>query len=191
MRVQEDYYVPSSVAAHLDFISPTLRFPVESHTHSMALIGTKGDTSIKADTTYVTPSSLKSLYGVGDVKGGLSSDNVQVVASFLQEWFNDDDLEQFWNFFSLDEADVTRFPDSQPEGYGSEAELDVQCMFVVVFCMWMCFFSGVILQVFLPLRMRRRLIFPFFVLCIRSYFTIFVFFFFFLSMQILLQWVNL
>ena len=33
LRVKSDYSVPTVVAEHLDFISPTLRFPPVSHTH--------------------------------------------------------------------------------------------------------------------------------------------------------------
>jgi len=126
LRVKDDYFVPSDVSELIDFISPTLRFPVEAHTNKIELIGTKDRATISADTTYVTPSTLKSLYNLGDMKGGLSNDNYQVVASFLEEWFNTDDLNQFWDFFEIDTTTVETMPDFQPEGYGAEAELDVQ-----------------------------------------------------------------
>lgn len=35
VRVHDNYFVPESVAQHIDFISPTLRFPIKSHTRSM------------------------------------------------------------------------------------------------------------------------------------------------------------
>lgn len=127
IRVRDDYFVPSDVASHLDFVSPTLRFPIVSHTHTMKLVDAQTSADITTEATnYVTPPTLKRLYAIDDYKGGFSKRTIQVVASFLQEWFDDSDLSQFWNFFDIEPSEVIRVPEYQPDGYGSEAELDVQ-----------------------------------------------------------------
>lgn len=154
IRVKKHYFVPSHISQHLDFVSPTLRFPVTSHTNKLTQIfnietikanngkiditdsdnnnnneNNEDNSDVSSDsttTTYVLPSNLKSLYGATNYKGGNSDSNYQAIASFINEWYNDDDLNQFWDFFDIESSSVERIPSVQPEGYGTEAELDVQ-----------------------------------------------------------------
>merc|ERR1719414_2594577 len=51
----------------------------------------------------------------------------QAVASFIEQYYSDDDIETFWdNLDVYPTSDMERIPEDQPEGYGSEAELDTQ-----------------------------------------------------------------
>ena len=74
-----DYHVPAKVSRHIDFISPTKRFPLVKQIVSQVGAGT------------VTPSVLKELYKVGDVVGE-SSDNSQGIASFVRQYYSQTSL---------------------------------------------------------------------------------------------------
>jgi len=127
MRVQEHYYVPPEIAEHLDFISPTLRFPPRRHTKTMEQIDINSISVSDNAVVYNTPSRLRSLYQMDDYINSANYDgNYQAVASFLQEWYTDSDVQTFWDYFNVDNVELIRVPDTQPSGYGDEAELDVQ-----------------------------------------------------------------
>ena len=230
MRVKDGIYnIPSAIFQYIDFISPTIRFPVERHTlsvqtmdplhaqrvakhsrdqfkrqhtvsHALHLQSHSDDD--KADSEWTE--SLESLDsehiediesddisnddmtsketsketkvdalndvddetssdGMGHGGGGgadgegneltanvparlyelydmtasmatiLGSDDVdtaqcrQAVASFIEQYYNDEDIETFWeNLDVYPTSEMERIPEDQPEGYGSEAELDTQ-----------------------------------------------------------------
>merc|ERR1712087_848134 len=51
----------------------------------------------------------------------------QAIASFIEQYYNDNDIETFWeNLDVYPTSPMERVPDTQPEGFGSEAELDTQ-----------------------------------------------------------------
>lgn len=127
---RQDYTVPATVAKCLDFISPTKRFPSpltvsvsKRNLHAL-------DTHAIKDLTLITPTVLHELYKVYNTEG-TDSENKQGIASFIGEYYDDDDLESFWDLYNIDNSlsDVERVPSSQESGYGAEAELDVQCMY--------------------------------------------------------------
>jgi tripeptidyl-peptidase-1 len=127
IRVKDNYYVPKSVGQHLDFVSPTLRFPLKKHVKTQAYISSKSLDITSDKTSYVTPTTLKALYDYpDDVSASSTSGNAQCVASFLEEYYDDDDLSLFWETYEIEETTMIREPLNQEDGYGSEAELDVQ-----------------------------------------------------------------
>lgn len=77
-----EYSLPNSIAAHLDFVSPTVRFPSIRE-------------PIFQDNLGATPSSLRKLYSVGDVEGK-SKDNRQAVTAFLKQYYLPSDLQTFF-----------------------------------------------------------------------------------------------
>jgi len=125
IRVKDGYKVPKQVAEHLDFISPTLRFPGRRHTRKLDKVNVN---SISDNlVVYNTPERLRSLYHMNDYIDKASyPDHHQCVASFLEEWFSNDDVTTFWDYFSVEPVDLIRVPYFQPSGQGDEAELDVQ-----------------------------------------------------------------
>lgn len=110
---------PASVSSHLDFVSPTKRFPSPLTVKEISL-------NIESYVDIVTPSFLRSLYQLNSAHGS-STNNMQGIASFLEQYFNTSDLGIFWTEFNISNANVTRVPIDQLEGFGVEAELDVQC----------------------------------------------------------------
>jgi len=85
----------------------------------------KDGTETQMTTSYVTPARLLELYDVPDYEA-VAEGNSQCVASFVQEWYDDDDIDHFWSVFDLPKTYLQRVPDRQPEGFGSEAILDVE-----------------------------------------------------------------
>ena len=91
------YSLPTEVADAIDFVSPSIRFPVvQSVKLSKPQAGDIG----------VTPSFLRSLYKVGDATGTASNNN-QTVASFLGQYYAPSDLASFFTQFSKTEVGKT------------------------------------------------------------------------------------
>ena len=204
MRVKDGVYnIPSAIFQFIDFISPTIRFPVERHTLSVqtmdpdhadavakhsrdqfkrkhtishalhlhadsadddqddgassdgALIddaegassdgnrhGASSGEGADGETTANVPARLYELYDMTDSMAMImGSDDVdstecrQAVASFIEQYYNDEDIEGFWeNLDVYPTSEMQRIPEDQPEGYGSEAELDTQYITVESLC---------------------------------------------------------
>lgn len=79
------YSLPTSLAAHLDFVSPTVRFPSIRQPIFQDILGT-------------SPTSLRKLYSVGDVEGK-AKDNRQAVTAFLKQYYKASDLQTFFEKF--------------------------------------------------------------------------------------------
>jgi len=126
MRVKDGYSVPATIADHLDFISPTLRFPPRRHTGKIEVLQSK---TISNDMSmiYNTPSRLRSLYHMEDyINSAKYPGHFQSIASFLREWYTSHDIEKFWEYFGIESVDLVRVPSDQPDGDGDEAELDIE-----------------------------------------------------------------
>jgi len=183
LRVKDgEYNIPEDIYQYIDFISPTIRFPVERHTlsvetmdpehaqrvrlhtrenfkhavtpkaqHSMNLkTNADGQDSTNEDAepglddedrdaneiTANVPARLYELYGmtesvsmiIGSDDDEMDTDGCrQAIASFIEQYYNDNDIETFWeNLDVYPTSEMERVPDTQPEGFGSEAELDTQ-----------------------------------------------------------------
>ena len=140
LHVQDGVYnIPDSVFAHIDFISPTIRFPLKQHTLNVAALNPNDEATLLDPASdgmveYNTPQRLAELYNFD-----LSCDDVsstssirQSVASFDEEYYSDSDLLKFDESFYLCAAETERVPSDQPQGTGSEAELDTQ--YITVSC---------------------------------------------------------
>jgi hypothetical protein len=81
------YSLPASVAAHVDFVSPTLRFP----------FARTGPTAMRANAPLRTntPATLRQLYKVGHTEGN-STKNKQSCTAFLDQFYKPTDLTKFW-----------------------------------------------------------------------------------------------
>lgn len=120
------YSVPSHVRLHVDFVSPTTRFPSLATVHAVDLAAQSPDEAN-------TPSTLRALYGIGDTEGTTGDGNRQAVASFLQEYYSPDDLQAF--FAALYPIAKGRTPTllgpNDPTNPGLEASLDIQYIMAI------------------------------------------------------------
>lgn len=124
IRALDGYRLPAAVAPHLDFVGGLLRFPrFESLLQQGPYRGQPAQPFIFDFKT--TPAAIWSRYNV--TVSPPSPNNLQAVASFLQQYFSPSDLRQAQLMFNQ-----TANPISQLFGYndasnpGTEAELDVQ-----------------------------------------------------------------
>ena len=120
------YSVHSSVAPHIDFVSPTITFPMKG--------GSRGpyrdDDAQGLPSKTITPEILRGMYNLTDDDVGRGDDSVivQGVASFLEQYYAPSDLVAFRAKYRLgDAATLTDVPDPQLHTPGGvEASLEVQ-----------------------------------------------------------------
>jgi tripeptidyl-peptidase-1 len=98
MRCPRGYHLPALVASHVDFVAPTLRFPVVQRARIAERKPSAVDESSAPDALFVTPTFLRALYNVGDAVGQ-NTGNVQAFASFLEQYFSPTDLQTFFKLF--------------------------------------------------------------------------------------------
>lgn len=82
------YSLPADVAAHVDFVAPTVRFPTVRPRYQLS----PNSTSNREN----TPASLRSLYRVGDVE---ATQGRQACTAFLEQYFLQTDLDSFWESY--------------------------------------------------------------------------------------------
>jgi len=152
LRVRDGvYHIPTSIVDHIDFVEPTIRFPVTHHQKEMTKLelsaeqiealkageqgeDQQGDDVQQHSSVYNTPIRLYQMYGMtDDILSKLTSsdkDVRQAIASYIEEYYMDTDLELAWSTLGYagnnDIDEMIRFPETQPQGDGSEAELDTQ-----------------------------------------------------------------
>ncbi len=128
LRLNATYTLPAEVAAHVDFIGPSVRFPVVQRRRLPApqgkgrrrLFGPSGDS--------VDPEFLRNLYNASDAVASPSTKNIQACSSFLGQFYSPSDLEKFFGKYAQD-AKVTTPTVHGPNtasNPGVEAELDIQ-----------------------------------------------------------------
>eukprot|EP01084_Bolivina_argentea_P284458 487516_1 len=115
-----DYQVPDYIINHLDFISPTKRFP-----SPLTVNITNTNPSPHSPYAAVNPAFLRNLYSVGSTTG-IAANNTQAIGSFLEQYWSETDLDTFWKRNDIPTTTVIKVPSSQPSGRGIEAELDIQ-----------------------------------------------------------------
>ena len=120
------YSVHSSVAPHIDFVSPTITFPMKGGSRGPY----KDDVDAEGRSLTITPEILRGMYNLTDDDVGRGDDSVivQGVASFLEQYYAPSDLVAFRAKYRLgDAATLTDVPDPQLHTpVGVEASLDVQ-----------------------------------------------------------------
>jgi len=85
LRLSSPHYsVPHHVAPHIDFVSPTIRFPPtqKAQRHFQAYYET-------------SPDAIRKLYNIGDTRG-TNSKNKQAVTAFLEQYFSPSDQREFY-----------------------------------------------------------------------------------------------
>merc|ERR1719384_228909 len=164
LRVKDGIYnIPESLHEHIDFMSPTIRFPLNKHTLTVQTMskrqinsfkshtkdslrksyktndgkkGSDNDQDSESDITPNIPLRLYELYGMTEAVTDIIGEDTQTlddsvcrqsVASFIEQYYSDNDIDLFWEDLDVSpESNMERIPDSQPQGFGSEAELDTQ-----------------------------------------------------------------
>lgn len=123
----EEYFLPDHVAAHVDFVSPTVNFPRPF---------LRTDPPIQSEVTentQNTPDSLRELYGVGDAMGHSQASATQGVTAFLRQYYLESDLQTFYAtyFPELSGVPLSKVLGPNDDKAGVEASLDVEYMTVM------------------------------------------------------------
>ena len=115
-----EYALPEKIAAHVDFVSPTVNFPRP--------FNVKVDSGVSA-VGQNTPDSLRELYNVGDAQGGKSSAH-QAVTAFLDQYYTETDLQAFYQKYypTLYGTPIAAVVGPNGQKAGIEASLDVEYM---------------------------------------------------------------
>lgn len=110
-----EYSLPTNIASLIDFVAPTLRFPLVRRA------------VVRPSDLFVTPEFLRGLYAVGDAVG-TQPNNVQAISSFLEQYFSADDLQTFFKLFQNTSIGhtVAKIVGDNTGLPGTEAELDIQ-----------------------------------------------------------------
>ena len=119
VRLSNSYDIPEEIARHVDFIGPTHRFP---KVQSLKVAGSNATPNDN-----VTPDFLKKLYSVGNARGSPGTKNIQACASFLNQYYEPNDLAKFQSNYVPD-AKVTTPKVFGPDksSAGIEASLDIE-----------------------------------------------------------------
>jgi len=140
IRSPSRYYVPYTISKHLDFVGglhrfPTLNLPKTDLFDNLSKLKIRIDTIEKAREPKnakihigVYPAVLRERYNISKTVGS-NSNNSQVVAQFLEQYYNAGDLKEFMKLFGsgfthLDEIAKVIGPDTGRSGI--EASLDTQ-----------------------------------------------------------------
>lgn len=121
------YRLPSDVAEHIDFATPTVRFPVVQK--SKVTGPAAGVRALKGFGGIITPTILRELYKVPTTaQAADSSKNIQACASFLGQFYSPSDLQTFFNMFDHEAKGRTPslFGPNTASQPGVEASLDIQ-----------------------------------------------------------------
>ena len=84
--------LPAGVAPHVDFVTPTVVFPPTSTAVASPPVKEEEPSAAFGD---VTPAFLKKLYNITDMGKGADVKNIQAIASFIGQYFNQEDLATF------------------------------------------------------------------------------------------------
>eukprot|EP01038_Epipyxis_sp_PR26KG_P009117 gene9117-12298_t len=116
----ESYTLPINVANVVDFVAPTINFPISSIK----------PVTFDAPLSSNTPDSLRTLYSVGTVQGSQNKNARQAVTAFLDQYYEENDLQTFYNTYYQTLSGVPIYNVIGPNGKkgGVEAALDVEYM---------------------------------------------------------------
>ena len=116
LRVKDGlYHLPATLVVHVGSVHPTMRFPLRHHSLS---------------SVHNTPLCLYDMHGIdAELLSDLDADTTperQAVASYISEYY----VSLAWSLLGYLAGNVLpqmkRVPEDQPQGDGSEAELDTQ-----------------------------------------------------------------
>jgi len=120
-RVADGYSLPSSLAAVVDFVSPTVHIPGVRR----PIVQTNQSDGLN----FNTPKNLRQLYSVSDVVGKADK-NKQAVTAFLEQGYAAGSLKRFWSLFcggiTCGKGDVKEVGDTTTHTAGTESMLDIE-----------------------------------------------------------------
>eukprot|EP00933_Yihiella_yeosuensis_P044839 TRINITY_DN40113_c0_g1_i1.p1 TRINITY_DN40113_c0_g1~~TRINITY_DN40113_c0_g1_i1.p1 ORF type:complete len:568 (-),score=86.09 TRINITY_DN40113_c0_g1_i1:139-1842(-) len=122
-----NYTLPPEVREHIDFVSPTTRFPLRRlGSQRQRLRHAELDWGV--DRLGTQPSSIRSLYGLGSTEATGVKNNTQQVAGFLGNYFSPSDLQTFFNEYypAAKGRKPTVVGPNNPGNPATEGSLDVQ-----------------------------------------------------------------
>jgi len=121
VRLLTDFSLPATVAASVDFLGPTFRFPVVLQRKKRTLNQIAGPG--------VYPKLLRKLMNATDAVGTPGTKNIQACASFLKQYYSPSDLKIFFRKYAADAKITTPMSvvgPNDPTNRGIEAQLDTQ-----------------------------------------------------------------
>ncbi|KAL6298313.1 family S53 protease [Sparassis latifolia] len=134
------YSIPVELQGHLDFVHPTITFPIylaSSSPYSVSTKSTRATVHERQDPSCadtVTPACLQALYGIPSTPATAQS-NQLAVTGFNNKYANLADLASFLEQYRPDMSSTTAFSlqtldggsnDQTPGSAGDEADLDIQ-----------------------------------------------------------------
>ena len=131
IRLASSYRVPAHIDELVDFVGPTIRFPLvvkRPEAHQAAHQALRRRLLFGPFGASVTPSFLRKLYNATDAVAAPDTKNVQACASFLGQFYSPSDLKQFFSKYASDAkvTEPTVFGPNEASNPGTEAELDIQ-----------------------------------------------------------------
>ena len=88
--ISSGYALPADVAQAVDFVAPTVRVPTIRRAKKL------DRSSGSLSNTNNTPEVLRRIYNVGDAQGS-APDNVAAVTAFLEQYYDEDALQSFYD----------------------------------------------------------------------------------------------
>lgn len=125
LRTTRPYSVPEEVAAHLDFVAPTVTFPPFHNTPKKSSLE-----QVTALKSVVTPAFLRAMYNMKetDVGNGTALNNTQAVASFIKQYYDPKDLKVFWAKYKP--PAVTPYSDVGVQEHKAEVEASIDSEYI-------------------------------------------------------------
>eukprot|EP00929_Paragymnodinium_shiwhaense_P003890 TRINITY_DN1045_c0_g1_i2.p1 TRINITY_DN1045_c0_g1~~TRINITY_DN1045_c0_g1_i2.p1 ORF type:complete len:601 (-),score=132.18 TRINITY_DN1045_c0_g1_i2:405-2129(-) len=93
-RTPGGYSLPEDVAKAIDFVSPTMHIPGVAK----PVLGEQKGNAELGDSEFNSPKNLRELYSVGSVEGK-AANNKQAVTAFLDQQYELNSLQKFWDKF--------------------------------------------------------------------------------------------
>lgn len=136
MRLSSAYTLPADVAAEVDFVGPSVRYPTPLNPTAKR----SNDDIFHHDdsSSGVNPTFLRKLYNVGDVQGKASG-NIQSCAQFLGQYYAPSDLSTFFSkVYTPEKGHTPTVIGPNDEGNpGIEASLDIEYVSCASFPCWL------------------------------------------------------
>jgi tripeptidyl-peptidase-1 len=116
-RTENQYSIPIELAPAIAFVGDLTRFPKSFHHHRIH----QSNSEIN-----VTPDLIRQYYNITTRYSSVSKNNSQAVASFLEQYYIQSDLEQFQKKFNVTPVPIKIIGPDPQEIPGEEANLDIQ-----------------------------------------------------------------
>ena len=133
-RLDASYLVPAHVDALVDFVGPTIRFPLVVKRPKAYAAARSAAARARRRLLFgpfganVNPTTLRKLYNATDAVAAPGTKNIQACASFLGQFYSPSDLVKFFSKYasSAKVTTPTVHGPNEASNPGVEAELDIQ-----------------------------------------------------------------